>query len=63
LFRNSDRIDAFNKKALYLYIREMAGCKTQQITKVINRMKQYHVNIQKSYTEHGYINTDRYAVA
>lgn len=59
LFRNSDRIDAFNKKALYLYIREMAMCKTQQITKVINRMKQYHDNIQKAYLENGYINTDR----
>lgn len=63
LFRSSDRIDAFNKKALYLYIREIASCKTQQITKVINRMKQYHDNIQRSYIEHGYINTDRYAVA
>ena len=41
LFRNSDRIDAFNKKALYLYIREISSCKTQQITKVINRMKNY----------------------
>lgn len=61
LFRNSDRIDAFNKKALYLYIREMAMCKTQQITKVINRMKQYHDNLQKSYQENGYINTDRYS--
>ena len=40
LFRNSDRIDSFNKKALYLYIREISSCKTQQITKVINRMKQ-----------------------
>lgn len=59
LFRNSERIDAFNKKALYLYIREMAMCKTQQITKVINRMKQYHDNIQKSYLENGCINTDR----
>jgi hypothetical protein len=34
-------------------------CKTQQITKVINRMKQYHDNIQKSYLENGCINTDR----
>jgi len=57
LFRKSDRIDAFNKKALYLYIREIASCKTQQITKVINRMKQYHDNIQKSYTETGNINS------
>lgn len=63
LFRNSDRIDAYNKKALYLYIREMAKCKTQQITKVINRMKQYHDNIQRSYTDTGNVNTDRYAIA
>ena len=63
LFRNSERIDAFNKKALYLYIREIASCKTQQITKVINRMKQYHDTIQKSYVEHGTINTDRYALS
>lgn len=63
LFRNSERIDAFNKKALYLYIREIASCKTQQITKVINRMKQYHDTIQKSYIEHGSINTDRYSLA
>jgi hypothetical protein len=63
LFRNSERIDAFNKKALYLYIREIAACKTQQITKVINRMKQYHDNIQKSYMEYGTVNTDRYALS
>jgi hypothetical protein len=63
LFRNSERIDAFNKKALYLYIREIAACKTQQITKVINRMKQYHDTIQKSYVEHGTVNTDRYALS
>lgn len=53
LFRNSDRIDAFNKKALYLYIREISSCKTQQITKVINRMKNYQNNITKSYVNHG----------
>lgn len=61
LFRNSDRIDAYNKKALYLYIREMAMCKTQQITKVINKMKQYHDTIQKSYLEDGTVDTERYA--
>jgi hypothetical protein len=53
LFRNSDRIDAFNKKALYLYIREISSCKTQQITKVINRMKNYQNNITKSYVNNG----------
>jgi hypothetical protein len=63
LFRNSERIDAFNKKALYLYIREMAMCKTQQITKVINKMKQYHDNIQRSYTDDGIVDTERYVGA
>ena len=60
LFRNSDRIDSFNKKALYLYIREISSCKTQQITKVINKMKQYQTNISKSYLNHGFINTKNY---
>jgi len=63
LFRSSDRIDAFNKKALYLYIREISSCKTQQITKVINRMKQYQSNISKSYVVNGSINTGNYIKA
>lgn len=63
LFRNADRIDAYNKKALYLYIREMAMCKTQQITKVINRMKQYYDTIQDSYQEDGSVNVERYSMA
>lgn len=58
LFRNSDRIDSYNKKTLYLYIREMTECKTQQITKVINRMKEYHNDIQESYRETGQINNE-----
>lgn len=55
LLRNSQRIDAFNKKALYLYIRDMSNCKTQQITKVINRMKQYHRNIYRMYLNDGIV--------
>ena len=55
LFRNSDRLDYFNKKALYLYIREISSCKTQQITKVINKMKEYQQKITKMYVEEGVI--------
>jgi hypothetical protein len=55
LFRNSDRLDYFNKKALYLYIREISSCKTQQITKIINRMKEYQQKITKKYIEEGVI--------
>ncbi len=57
LLRSAQRIDAFNKKALYLYIRDMSDCKTQQITKVINKMKQYHRTIYRSYLNEGTIST------
>ncbi len=53
LFRNYKRIDCFNKKALYFYIREMSDCRTQQITKVINKFKTHQNNISKLYREHG----------
>jgi hypothetical protein len=55
LLRNSGRIEAFNKKALYLYIREISECKTQQITKIINKMKQYHRANYKTYLNTGNI--------
>jgi hypothetical protein len=58
LFRNSDKIDIFNKKALYLYIREISNCHTQQITKVINKLKPHQNRIRKEYIETGSINTN-----
>jgi len=55
LLRQSERIESVNKKALYLYIRDISDCKTQQITKVINKMKQYHKNIYRTYLNEGVI--------
>lgn len=55
LFRKSDRIENFNKKALYLCIREIADCKTQHITKVINRMKNSQSSITREYIDSGNI--------
>ena len=53
LFRNCERIENFNKKTLYLYIRELSNCKTQQITKVINKMKSYQTIVMKNYSHKG----------
>ena len=36
LFRRRDAIDVFNKKALYIYIREQIDVKTPKITKIAN---------------------------
>lgn len=55
IFRNADRIDVFNKKALYLYIREIADCQTQHITKVINRLMEPQRKIQAEYYNTGKI--------
>lgn len=57
LFRKSDRIDCFNKKSLYLYVREISGCKTQNITKIINKMKFSQNSIMKNYRNIGKINS------
>jgi hypothetical protein len=39
LFRKRENLDVFNKKALYIYIREMVlDVKTPQITKIANRL-------------------------
>lgn len=53
IIRKNVRIESFNKKALYLYIREISLCKTQQITKVINKMKEYQRIITENYYNNG----------
>jgi len=57
LFRRADGIDNFNKKALYVYIREMTDCKTQYITKVIKTMREINNDMLSEYRSHGYINS------
>ena len=52
-----DSIDNFNKKALYILIREMTGSNTQHITRVINVMKKHHTQLQKAYLATGSIET------
>jgi len=55
LFRRFSSIEQFNKKALYLYIRDMSNCKTQHITKVINKLKVVHKILEQQYRDYGYI--------
>jgi hypothetical protein len=58
IFRKSDVIENFNKKALYLFIREMTNCKTQHITKVVNKMKDMQSNLYSRYLEKGSLSLD-----
>ena len=55
LFRMRDKIENFNKKALYILIRERTGLKTQNITKVINVMKRDYSKMFIVYKHRGQI--------
>jgi hypothetical protein len=39
LLENPDRIEIFNKKAIYLYIREITNLNTKQIASSLNRLR------------------------
>jgi len=54
LFRRSSHIENFNKKHLYLLVREMTNCKTHYITKVVNIMKVYKIQLLNQYLEYGH---------
>ena len=53
LFRRSQYIENFNKKHLYLLIREMTDCKTHYITKVVNVMKEHQKQMLNDYLDYG----------
>jgi hypothetical protein len=53
LFRRADGIENFNKKALYLMIREMTDCKTSYITKVVNKMREITAEHLQEYYSQG----------
>jgi hypothetical protein len=57
MFRRRENIENFNKKALYILIREMTGSKTQHITRIVNLMKKYNSNLMREFQNTGQLNT------
>ena len=55
LFRKREDIDIFNKKALYIYIREMVDVKTPKITKIANRLYDIFKGNYIFYLDNGYV--------
>ena len=55
LCRNKDNIDNFNKKALYIMIREMTDVKTSKITQVSNVFRKIYPKIQQEVLIKGHI--------
>lgn len=59
LFRKRDSIELFNKKALYIYIREMSDANTQQITKMVKCMKEKYKVMYNDYLTLGYMPSNK----
>ncbi len=55
LFRIKQNIENFNKKALYILIREMTGSNTQHITRIINVMKKYNSRLYTEFESNGVV--------
>ena len=55
LFRTRHDLYSYNKKALYILIRERTGVHTQYITKVVGRLKRIYAELLVEYNRDGYL--------
>ena len=55
LFRKRESLEIFNKKALYIYIREITDVSTPQITKITKKLNIIRKKLYCEYYAHGYI--------
>jgi hypothetical protein len=55
VFSKRESLEIFNKKAIYIYIREITGIETPVITKVVKAMKKVYLSCYSQYLETGYI--------
>lgn len=49
LFKSRDNIENYNKKAIYILIRERTGVNSQNITNVLNKIKKIYMELFKMY--------------
>jgi hypothetical protein len=55
LFKNRLDLYSYNKKALYILIRERTGVHTQYITKVVGKLKGIYVELYTEYNKTGHL--------
>jgi hypothetical protein len=51
LLTNSDKIEIFNKKAVYLYLRELTGLNTKQVVNSLNKMRTRYRSFKNDWNE------------
>lgn len=55
IFETRENIENFNKKALYIYIRERTGLETTNITRVIKTLKQIYTDKFREYEQTNFV--------
>jgi hypothetical protein len=56
IFESRESIEDFNKKALYIFIRERTGLVTNNITRVVKVLKDIYEDNFKEYERNNFIN-------
>ena len=51
LFQESENIEIFNKKAIYLYIREITGLNTKQVVSSLNKIRKRYSEFKKEWDD------------
>jgi DNA-directed RNA polymerase specialized sigma subunit len=51
LFNSSDDIEIFNKKAVYLYLRELTGLNTKQVVSSLNKLRIKYRNFRSDWND------------
>ena len=59
LFKKRDDIENFNKKSLYILIREMTNVNTSQITRVTNVFKKYYSKLLNKFDKYGTLSDNK----
>ncbi len=60
MLRSTDEITLYNKKLLYVLIRERANVDTQHITKIVKRFKELFQTQFEEYRVNGFIDSSKY---
>lgn len=55
LFKHRESLDIFNKKGIYIYIREQTDQDTPQITKVMKRLEKVYKRLLNQYLDYGFV--------
>ena len=60
LMKNREDIENFNKKSLYILIREMTDVNTSHITKVTNVLKRHYKIMLERFDKYGSLDTNNF---